>query len=108
MVGDRRLGDCLQHFGRAVHRHVGFGICHRSGHRFVRGRRRSVVDRRSGRFPPHLFARQHLHDAAVPRDALRQARQDPDGVLLAFGVRIRQPDVYTVSRRFGAEQNHGG
>ena len=108
MVGDRRFGDSLQHFGGAIHRHVGFGLCHRLRHRFVRVRSSGSAHYRGRCLSAHLLARQHLYDAAVPRNALRQARQDADGILLAFGVRIRQPDVYTVSRRLGAEQNHGG
>ena len=72
VVGDRRFADRGQHLGRADRRHVGLRLCDRSCHRLLRmDGGVDLVDRWQV-LPADLPQEPHLHDAAVPRSAVRQ------------------------------------
>ena len=98
MVGDRRVADRRQHLRRADRRHERLGLCNRPRDRIVRvDGGADAADRRQV-FSADLSRQRDLHDAAVPRAAVRPTHPDADGGVLARPVRLRQPDVDHLAR----------
>ena len=71
LVGDRRVADRREHLRRADRRHVGLGLCDRPRDRLLRMDGRADAADRRQIFPADLPREQDLHDAAVPRAAVR-------------------------------------
>ena len=98
VVGDRRIADRGQYFGRADRRHVGLGLCHRPRHRVVRMDGGADPADRRQILPADLPQEPHLHDAAVPPAAVRQRAAGDHGGVLARALRVREPDLDHLAR----------